>query len=175
MGPLEMVPPARHCLRTAPPCVRSVLDGLSFPKVSHIICQLLPASAPRSTKPRPLACAAVMCGHQFRECFDQLTPLLASPRSMATRVYLRFHVNLARVSSMCYPSFPKFTKGPLKMVLPAHLCLRAALPWVRSVLDGLSFPKVSHIICQFLPASVPRSTKPRPLACAAVMCGHQFR
>ena len=52
---------------------------------------------------------------------------------------------------------------------------RTVLPWVRSVLDGLSFPKVSHMIGQLLPASAPMLARPRSIARAAVMYGRQFQ
>ena len=52
--------------RTALFRVRSVLEGLSFPKVSHMIGQLLPASAPMLARPRSIARAAVMYGRQFQ-------------------------------------------------------------------------------------------------------------
>ena len=97
--------------RTASPWVRSVLEGLSFPKVYHMVGQLLPAYAPRSTEPRSLACAAVIYGNQFPEGFCQSVPLLASIRSMAALVSLKFHVNLPRASSTYCLSCPKVSNA----------------------------------------------------------------
>ena len=77
-------------------------------------------------------------------------------------IYPVRHPRTARVS-------PAFPMGPLRAVSS-----RASLPWVRCVLYGLSFPKVSHMIGQLLPASAPRSTKPHPPPCTADMYRHRF-
>ena len=69
-----------------------MLEGLSFQKVSHMIGQLLLASAPRSTKPRSLACAAgplgcALCfeGLSFQKVFHMIDQLLPASAPMSTK------------------------------------------------------------------------------------------
>ena len=149
--------------RTALPWVRSVFEGLSFPKVYHMVGQLLPAYAPRSTEPRSLACAAVIYGNQFPEGFCQSvkSPLDGGPS----------FPNVSCESTPCVIHLLPELPQSFQCVLSRWCSLRAiasrtASPWVRSVPEG---PQVYHMIGQLLPASAPMSTKPRSLARAAVM------
>ena len=181
MGPLKMVLPAHRCQSSCAPLGALCARGSEFPKS-------FPCDWPAS---------ASLCPQVDQTTFPHICrchALLASPRSMAARVSINFHMNLPRASSTYCPSFPKVScesTSCLIHILPEFhqsfqwilsrgcslraIASRTALPWVRSVLEGLSFPKVSHVIGQLLPASAPRSTKPRSLARAAVMYGRQFR
>ena len=162
--------------RTALLRVRSVLEVLGFPKVSHMICQLLPASAPMSTRPRSLAPAAATYGVQdisSKKVLASLPPAGKPP--LRTRVR---KVSCSSVPCLIH-ALPKFPKS-FQWVLPRVCSLRAmairtAPLWARSVLEDLSFPTVSHMIGQLLPAYAPTSTRPHSLALAAIMYGRQFR